>query len=140
VYVGKALDISGRRPRETQFLGACSTLPWTAAVTTNQAQRYLDVRLHQETSREKKTESSGIISAGDAGERASCSCSCSLRSTESSQNRARIITARRLGLKDRYVYFDYECFPRIRKTWMLSGQSNLLSRDDIVEISFMLAN
>lgn len=46
VYVGKALDISGRRPRETQFLGACSaTLPWTVAVTTNQARRYLDVRL-----------------------------------------------------------------------------------------------
>lgn len=58
VYVGKALDISGRRPRETQFLGACSaTLPWTAAavaVAADQARRYLAVRLHQERKRRNR--------------------------------------------------------------------------------------
>lgn len=37
VYVGKALDISGRRPRETQFLGACSALAWS----TLAGRRYL---------------------------------------------------------------------------------------------------
>lgn len=37
VYVGKALDISGRRPRETQFLGACSALAWSTVA----GRRYL---------------------------------------------------------------------------------------------------
>lgn len=37
VYVGKALDISGCRPRETQFLGACSALAWSTVA----GRRYL---------------------------------------------------------------------------------------------------
>ena len=35
--MGKALDISGRRPRETQFLGACSALAWSTVA----GRRYL---------------------------------------------------------------------------------------------------
>lgn len=79
VYVGKALDISGRRLRETQFLGACTTaLPWTtAAVATAAAEATATQRwrtkpsvtspsVYTKNAREE-TESSGIISGGDAG-------------------------------------------------------------------------
>lgn len=80
VYVGKALDISGRRPRETQFLGACSATPlWTtvaaaaaavtvaaaAAATADQTRRYLAGSFTPREERERRNV--GVISGGDAG-------------------------------------------------------------------------